>query len=210
MVYAYLRVSTSKQDPLNQKREIINYAKSKGIIINKWVIETCSGKQHKKNRKLGRLLKSLKKDDILIVTEISRLSRTLHEIMSIMGDCLEKEIIIYSTKDRYTFDNSLNSKVLSFAFGLVAEIEHKLISQRTKEALALRKERGVILGRKKGSSPKLLRLENEKENIIKMIKEKESIKYICSTYDISTETFRKFRRNNDDIEFLLKNRNSTI
>ena len=204
MVFAYLRVSTAKQDPANQKREINNYAISKGIKVDKWVIETCSGKLKGKNRKLGKLLVSLKKNDVLIVTEISRLSRTLHEIMSIMGTCIDKEIIIYSTKDRYTFDNSINSKVLSFAFGLVAEIEHKLISQRTKEALALRKERGVKLGRKVGSSPKLNILESEKKRVVEMIKEKKSIKSICSYYQISTETFRKFRKINPEIDLLLE------
>ena len=76
-----------------------------------------------------------------------RLSRTLMDIMSIMGLLLSKGVNLYSVKDGYSFDNSINSKVLIFAFGLVAEIERNLISLRTKEALELRKLQGVKLGR---------------------------------------------------------------
>ena len=97
----------------------------------------------------------MKRGDTLIVTEVSRLSRTLTDLMAIMGKCLEKGINLYTTKEGYSFDNSINSKVLCFAFGLVAEIERNLISMRTKEALALRKAEGVVLGRKKGSYTKM-------------------------------------------------------
>lgn len=97
----------------------------------------------------------MKRGDTLIVTEISRLSRTLTDIMSIMGKCLDWEINLYTTKEGYSFDNTINSKVLCFVFGLVAEIERNLISMRTKEALALRKSEGVILGRRKAVVRKL-------------------------------------------------------
>ena len=148
MVIAYLRVSTSKQHLVNQQDEIRRFAHTKEIEVSRWVTEIVSGKKNQKERKLGRVINQLKPGDTLIVTEISRLSRTLTEIMTIMGKCLEKNITIYSTKDGYAFDNTINSKVLCFAFGLVAEIERNLISMRTKEALALRKAEGVILGQK--------------------------------------------------------------
>ena len=155
MVIAYLRISTGKQLLANQQDEISRFAKSKNLTVDRWVTETVSGRKAQKERKLGQLLKKLKAGDTLIVTELSRLSRTLTDIMAIMGLCLEKNITLYSTKDGYAFDDSINSKVLCFAFGLVAEIERNLISMRTKEALALRKAEGIQLGRRTGSYTKL-------------------------------------------------------
>lgn len=154
MIIGYLRVSTGKQNLANQEDEIRRFAESKNFKIDNWVTEVVSGKKEQKDRKLGSLLNRMKRGDTLIVTEISRLSRTLTDIMTIMGKCLNKEINLYTTKEGYSFDNSINSKVLCFAFGLVAEIERNLISMRTKEALALKRAEGVILGRKKGSCPK--------------------------------------------------------
>ncbi len=139
MVIGYLRVSTGKQHPANQKNEISRFAEGRGLEVEKWVTEIVSGKTRESDRKLGRLLKRMHKGDILIVTEISRLNRTLTDIMNIMGKCLEKGINLYTTKEGYSFDDTINSKVLCFAFGLVAEIERNLISMRTKEALAVRK-----------------------------------------------------------------------
>lgn len=195
MVIAYLRVSTSKQHLVNQQDEIRRFAHTKEIEVSRWVTEIVSGKKNQKERKLGRVINQLKPGDTLIVTEISRLSRTLTEIMTIMGKCLEKNITIYSTKDGYAFDNTINSKVLCFAFGLVAEIERNLISMRTKEALALRKAEGVILGRKKGSSITKLKIliDNELE-IIDRLKKGESMASICRIYGVSTDTFSKFRK----------------
>ena len=118
MIIGYLRVSTEKQNPENQRDEIRRFADEKGWHVDTWVVETVSGKVPPKKRKLGRLLRRMRKDDIVIISEISRLSRSLTEIMSIMGQCLERQICIYTTKERYTFDNSINSKVLCFAFGL--------------------------------------------------------------------------------------------
>ena len=144
MVIGYLRVSTGKQHPANQKNEISRFAEERGLEVEKWVTEIVSGKTRESDRKLGRLLKRMHKGDILIVTEISRLSRTLTDIMNIMGKCLEKGINLYTTKEGYTFDDTINSKVLCFAFGLVAEIERNLISMRAKEALAVRKAEGHV------------------------------------------------------------------
>ena len=193
MIVAYLRVSTSKQHLSNQQDEIERFAHSKSITVNRWVTEIVSGKKNKKERKLGSVLKKLKEGDTLIVTELSRLSRTLTDIMAIMGQCLEKKIMLYSTKDGYAFDNSINSKVLCFAFGLVAEIERNLISMRTREALALRKAEGVILGRRKGSFTKLKILIDNRQEVIGMLQSGKTIASICRHYDVSRDTFNNLK-----------------
>lgn len=193
MIIGYLRVSTGKQHVENQKEEIQKFAARRNLKIDKWVTEVVSGKKNEHDRKLGKLLKSLRKGDVLIVTELSRLSRTLLNIMSILHRCLEKEIIIYSTKDGYAFDNSINSKVLAFAFALVAEIEHNLISMRTKEALAHRKSEGVRLGRPLGAIKQQVILEN-KEEIHRLLKSGVSVSAICRMYNVSRETFYTVNR----------------
>ncbi|EKC68141.1 multiple promoter invertase, partial [human gut metagenome] len=159
-----------------------------------WVTEVVSGKTRERDRKLGTLLRRMKRGDTLVVTEISRLSRTLTDIMSIMGRCLKKQINLYTTKEGYTFDNTINSKVLCFAFGLVAEIERNLISMRTKEALARRKAEGVVLGRRKGSFTKLNVLAENRLAVIRMLDEDRSVAQICRRYGLSRDTFDRFRR----------------
>ena len=149
-VVAYLRVSTEKQFLENQREEIIRFAEKNGLSIDRWYMETVSGKVSSKERKLAGLLDRMKPGDSLIITEISRLSRTLLEIMTILNSCIKRGVVLYSTKEGYVFQNDINSKVLGFAFGLMAEIERNLISMRTKEALERRRKEGKHLGRKKG------------------------------------------------------------
>lgn len=193
MVIAYLRVSTEKQHLENQQREIENFVAARGLKVNKWVTEIVSGKTKRNERRLGTLVKRLKQGDTLIVTELSRLSRTLLDIMSILNICMEKKITIYSTKDGYAFDNNINSKVLAFAFGLVAEIEHNLISLRTKEALALKKAAGVRIGRPVGSRVKLQKLIDDKNRVLNLMKQGMSIANICREYQVSRGVFYLFR-----------------
>ena len=207
MIVGYLRVSTGKQLMINQKEEILRYAESKQIKVDQWVTEIVSGKKNEKERKLGSLLRKLKAGDTLIVTEISRLSRTMTDIMAIMGKCLRKNIRLYTTREGYTFDDSINSKVLCFAFGLVAEIERNLISMRTKEALAMRKANGVVLGRRKGSLTKMKILYENRTTIIEMLDNDNSIQEICSTYNLSRETFNKFRRNDPKVMRAVERKN---
>lgn len=195
MTIAYLRISTSKQVLDNQRCEIEKYATSMSIKVDKWVTEVVSGKKKQSCRKLGRLLNKMKNGDMLIVTEVSRLSRTLTDVMTIMGKCIQKGIILHCVKEKYTFDDSINSKVLCFAFGLVAEIERNLISMRTKEALALRKSEGVKLGRKKGSCPKMALLEKNLDNINNLISSGQSIASVCRKYHVCRDTFMTFVRN---------------
>ena len=195
MIVAYLRVSTGHQVLDNQRNEIEKYAAGKNLKIDKWVTEVVSGKTDKNNRKLGGLLRKLNRGDTLIVTEISRLSRTLTEIMSIMGHLIRKQVHLYSVKDGYSFDDSINSKVLLFAFGLVAEIERNLISMRTREALALRKEQGVILGRRVGSYRKMNILMENKTRIERELKKGVTKASICRRYKVSISTFVRFEKN---------------
>lgn len=192
MVIAYLRVSTEKQFLENQKEEIIQFANKKSITIDKWYEETASGCLNPKERKLSLLLKRMKAGDTLIVTEISRLSRTLLEIMNILSFCIQKEIILYSTKEGYIFQNDINSKVMGFAFGLAAEIERDLISQRTKEALARRKMEGKTLGRKVGNSPKMGILREKKQLVLRLLKEGKSHQTLAEELGVSRATIYRF------------------
>ncbi|HIT98107.1 MAG TPA: recombinase family protein [Candidatus Merdimorpha stercoravium] len=194
MITGYLRVSTGKQHLANQQDEIRRFAQSRNWTVDNWVTEVVSGRKNERERKLGALLRRMKPGDTLIVTEVSRLSRTLTDVMAIMGKCLKKRINLFSTKEGYSFDNSINSKVLCFAFGLVAEIERNLISMRTREALALRKAEGKVLGRRKGSYTKFNILTENQQQIIRMLNQDQSIADICRRFDLSRDTFDKFRR----------------
>lgn len=141
MIYGYIRVSTDKQTVENQKFEINEFCSAKNLVVEKWVSETISATKKLNDRKFGKLLKKLAKNDVVVVSEISRLGRNLMQIMGILNECMEKEVMVLTVKEGYELGNNINSKVLAFAFGLSAEIERNLISQRTKEALA-RKIRG--------------------------------------------------------------------
>ena len=206
MIIAYLRISTGKQFLSNQREEIRRYADGRNWVIDQWVTEVASGGRKGSDRKLGILLKQMKRGDTLIVTEVSRLSRTLTDIMSIMGLCLEKGINLYTTKEGYSFDNSINSKVLCFAFGLVAEIERNLISMRTREALALRKAEGIALGRKTGSYTKRNLLANNITLIVGMLKQDKSVTDICRHFRVSRDTFAKFRKEHPEVQKALNDK----
>jgi len=194
MNYGYIRVSTDRQTTQNQKFEIKNYSKEKNIIIDEWIEETISATKKLEQRKFGQLLKKMKKGDILIVSELSRMGRNLMQIMKILHDCMEKDIQVFTIKERYELGNNINSKVLAFAFGLSAEIERNLISQRTKEALARKKAEGVVLGRPIGSKSSTLKLTGKEEEIKKLLKKKISysgIGRILGAHRLTVSTFVK-------------------
>jgi DNA invertase Pin-like site-specific DNA recombinase len=163
MTYGYIRVSTDKQTVENQRYEILRYCNQKYLTIDKWIEENISGTKSPDKRLLGTLLKGIQKDDVIICSELSRLGRSLFMIMSILAHCMDIGAKIWTIKDGYTLGNDLQSKVLAFAFGLSAEIERDLISQRTKAALARVKAEGKMLGRHPGKALKVKLSGHEKE-----------------------------------------------
>lgn len=197
MTYGYIRVSTDRQTTQNQKFEIKNYAKEKSVVIDEWIEETISATKKLEQRKFGHLLNRMKKGDVLIVSELSRMGRNLMQIMKILHDCMEKDIQVFTIKERYELGNNINSKVLAFAFGLSAEIERNLISQRTKEALARKKAEGVILGRPIGSKSSTLKLTGKEEEIKKLLRKKISysgIGRILGAHRLTVSSFVKDNR----------------
>lgn len=179
MNYGYIRVSTDKQTVENQRFEIEKFCESKNIVISHWIEETESGATPVEKRKLGAQMKKLKRGDVLICTELSRLGRSLFMVMTLLDSCLKKGVEVWTTKEEYQLGDNMNSKVMAFAFGLAAEIERNLISQRTKEALAARRAAGIILGRRKGSKNKKYKLDPHKEYIVKKLNEGKSSYYIA-------------------------------
>ena len=148
MNYGYIRVSSDKQTVENQRFEITNFCSKNNITIDGWIEETISGTKAYSKRELGRLLRIVRKDDLIICAELSRLGRNLFMIMEILNLCMSKECRVWTIKDNYRLGEDIQSKVLAFAFALSAEIERNLISQRTKEALARLKKEGKKLGRR--------------------------------------------------------------
>jgi len=192
MVYGYIRVSTDQQTVKNQRYEIERFCKSSKLRIGRWIEETISGTVNPSKRLLGGLLASISRDDLIICSELSRLGRNLFMLMSIISHCHEVGAKIWTIKDGYRLDDGIQSKVLAFAFGLAAEIERDLISQRTKEALARCKAEGKKLGRKSGQ-PNKLKLEGHEKEIEQMIKAGMNNVEIGRYFGVHRQTVRIFR-----------------
>lgn len=162
--------------------------------INKWIEETISGAKEIRDRKLGRLLRKMQKGDIVICSEISRLGRNMLMIMSILHECMNRGIRVWTIKDNYRLDDDINSKVLAFAFGLSAEIERNLISQRTKEALARKKAEGMVLGRPLGRKSSSTKLSGHESRIRELRERKITYKEIGKMLGVHRTTVSTFIR----------------
>ena len=192
MIYGYCRISTNHQQVCNQRHEIQTFADKNNIKIDKWIEETISSRKHLDERKLGKILKKLKKDDILIASELSRLGRNLLEVMGILQQCLEKDCQIWTLKENYRLGADIQSKVLAFAFGLAGEIERQLISDRTKNSLQRLKDEGKHLGRPYGFSYR--KLEKKKTKIKELLLQKVSKSKIAKLMGCSWSTLDRFVR----------------
>lgn len=182
---AYLRVSTQEQDLEKNKADILRLANDKKLGHVEWVEEKASGRVAWRKRELGWLLEELEVGDSLIVSELSRLGRSMLQCMEILSIATDKGIHIYAVKGNWQLDDSLQSKILAMAFTMAAEIERDLISQRTKEALAARKRSGKPIGRPKGSGKS--KLDKHRNEIERLLAEGSTQKYIAGRFD-TTET----------------------
>lgn len=192
MIYGYIRVSTDKQTTENQCFEIKHFARENELSIDQWIMETISATKELEKRKLGKLLKKLKKGDILVASELSRLGRNLLQVMSILHYCMSAGVQVWTIKDNYRLGTDIQSKVLAFAFGLSAEIERNLISQRTKEALLRLKAEGKILGRPKGSLNAKLKLSGKEKQITNMQLDNLSISEMARLLKVNRMTLSRF------------------
>ena len=195
MVYGYIRVSTDRQTVENQRYEIKNFCKKNDMKIDGWISdEGISGTKDPEKRELGKLLEKAKAGDYILCSELSRLGRSLMMIMAILNECTKKKVNIWTIKDNYRLDNDISSAVIAFAYGLSAQIERQLISQRTKEALARKKAEGIFIGRPKGSLSKKVKLTGKEKDILKYIKQGMSQREISEKLGVSKGTVNRFIR----------------
>lgn len=177
---AYLRVSTIDQDIEKNKSDILHLANSKDLGKVDFIEEHISGKVSWRKRKIAEIMEDLQKGDNLIVSELSRLGRSMLECMEILSIASEKEINIYAIKGNWQLDQSIQSKIIAMAFSMASEIERDLISQRTKEALRVKKEKGIKLGRPKG--PGKSKLDKFKPEIEALLNNGSTQKFIAKRY----------------------------
>jgi DNA invertase Pin-like site-specific DNA recombinase len=190
---AYARVSTDRQDAANQEFELRKYMNANGLRCDEFISEVISGKVDVKDRKMGVIIEQLEAGDTLIVSELSRISRKLMVIMSTLQYCLSNNIKVIAVKENWVLGDDLSSQVLAFAFGIAADIERRLISARTKEALARRKSEGVKLGRPAGSyHSNHYKLHGKDEQIRPLLASGVSISAIARYFAVNRETMRRY------------------
>lgn len=191
---AYLRVSTTDQDTEKNKSEILSLANEKDFGKVEFVEEKASGSKSWKERKIKSIIDELGAGDRLIVPEMSRLGRSMLEIMEILAVAKEKDVSVYAVKGNWELNGSIQSKVMAMAFSIAAEIERDLISSRTKEALKARKAAGVKLGRPKG--PGRSKLDPYRPEIEALLKSGSSKTFIAKRYGTTLPNFYNWLKKN--------------
>lgn len=182
----YLRVSTREQNLENSKAGILKFANNLNLGQVLFVEEKVSGKINWKERKIFTVIEELNDGDTLITSEFSRLGRNMMEILEIINISIQKGIKVYVVKGAWTLENTLQSKLIAFAFSLAAEIEGDLISARTKEALASRKASGLPMGRPKGLGKS--KLDQHEAEIRALLATDSSQKFIANHFGCSEPT----------------------
>lgn len=200
MVYGYIRVSTSTQTAENQKIQIKKYCKEKRLHNIVWYSETISGTISPEKRKLGELIETAEEGDVLICTEVSRLGRSMMMIMNVLDEFLKKKVKVVAIKENFVLDDSIACKALMFAFGLSADIERSLISERTKSGLERARKRGKRIGRQKGEKPHYFKLTPYKAKIKRYMKEGRSINSMAREFGVKWKTMNDFCKVNIKIK----------
>ena len=176
----YLRVSTLDQDIEKNKADILHLANHHDLGKIQFVEEKVSGKVPWRERKIAEVLEQLQAKDTIIVSELSRLGRSMLECMEILLLATRKGINVYAVKGNWRLDSSIQSKIIAMAFSMAAEIERDLISQRTKEALRFKKTQGLKLGRPKG--PGKSKLDPYRPEIESLLANRSTQKFIARRY----------------------------
>jgi len=191
---AYLRVSTIDQNLDKNRADILQLANEKGIGQVKFIEEQASGKISWHKRKIAEILDGLGSNDNLIVSELSRLGRSMLECMEILSIATEKGINIYAVKGCWQLDKSIQSKIIAMAFSMAAEIEHDLISKRTIEALRAKKAAGISLGRPRG--PGKSKLDQYKTEIEALLKNGSTKTFISTRYGTTPANLHNWLKKN--------------
>ncbi|WP_147615132.1 recombinase family protein [Treponema pectinovorum] len=194
MIYGYIRVSTDGQTVENQKLAIRNFCRYRRLHHVQWISETISGTKKPEKRKLGTLLSDAREGDTIIVTELSRLGRSLMMILDVLQELLEKKVRVIAIKEGYELGDNIQSKVLAFAFGLSAEIERTLLSERTKQGLERARKAGKQIGRLPGQKPQHYKLAPHRHKIRRWLKEGRSKLSIARELGVTWCTLDRFIR----------------
>ena len=190
---AYLRVSTGDQDLANQKLAILEYARSKRFTVDRFIQVQLSSRRRKQKEHVLNAIEDMEKGDRFIVSELSRLGRSLGQIIQIVDTLVKKGVRLVAIKESIRFDGrqTMQTKVMVALFGLFAEIERDLISERTKEGLAAAKAHGKLLGRPKGTTGKS-KLDGKEKEICMLLGKKVSKASIAKIIGVSPSTLHYF------------------
>lgn len=189
---AYLRMSTDGQDIEKNKSAIVLFANEQDLGKVHWIEETISGTVHWRKRKIAAIIDQAQPGDTLIVSELSRLGRSMLEIMEILSIATERGLNIYALKGGWHLDGSLQSRVMAMAFAIASEIERDLIASRTKEALAVRRQKGLPLGRPKGVGKS--KLDPHMAEIKGLLSNGSTVAHIAKRYDVSESNLHRWLR----------------
>lgn len=190
---SYIRVSSNAQDLKSQKLAILDFAQKEGFKIDEFIEMKISAKRTTKDRRVDELMGKLNKGDRLIVSEISRLGRSLGQIIEITNTLVKEGISFIAIKEgiRLEGKQDIQTKVMISLFGLFSEVERDLISERTKEGLARIKAMGKRLGRPKGSFS-ASRLDGKEEEISFLLKKGVSKSSIAKITEVSRTNLNHF------------------
>lgn len=192
MNYAYLRVSTDRQDVENQKLGIVEYATARNIQIDEFVEDVVSGTKDWQKRSLGNIIESAKAGDMLLFAEVSRIARSTLQCLQVLQIAADKKLMVHVAKQQMLFDNSLNSKIIATTLALASEIERTFISMRTKEALKKAKENGKVLGRPKGKKSTNAKLAANHDQVASLLKDKVSVSAIGRMMKVNRKTVSSY------------------
>ena len=192
---AYLRVSTGSQDLANQKMAVLDYARQQRFTVDRFIEAQVSSRKNPAQRGIDDLLATLAAGDRLIVSELSRLGRSLGQVIRIVDELVKRKIRFVAIKEAIRFEGKqdMQTKVMIALFGLFAEVERDLISQRTKEGLAAARAKGRLLGRPKGALGKS-KLDGKEEEIRMLLEKTVSKASIAKIVGVSRTALHHFIR----------------